>query len=1217
MAKPLSRELQQKWPNHQSSPPTVRSRTTDWTTLNLLPVLQDENSWLSINDTYSSNTNELNGNSEIENNDILRIRLLNEIKCFDIPRLSCFQFYNEGKSLIVALENGELQLFDIEIDQNELNQDDNNAGDAHRNIQLILKKRINLNMASVKNITRIEILSDLDFLIIENSSSYSSNLLGNKTLFLFKFSNFKYVELLKQSKDFHKFEIYDFQYELNLNVKYNNIIIEDTERVGNYRFTKIPRFSYVAILKNKELTIFQFPSNGTLSSNGKIYFTKSIKFNSKIKNFQFISNKKKRKRKVFSVNESIKDTNNVSMLVVLNDLKIYLLKNLININEDDQQILMNHANHFQVILLDINLFSKNYFYSFNFKMLDIYNFENLTMLIKDNSSLLLSNNIQDDKMNNNSIVNNYDGKKTKKKLEAESEELKILNFVKNWKYPIYDIIYLYPYIFIIWLDLKTISTHTLNGQFLQSTELPFSIHSCFVDKFNNILYIIEKIPEDSRGKLITKVHRLELISMIQQLTFLEKFVNLKFSISLANQFLQNFPKDLKIYRFLQDLQIKINMGSLIKSIDTYYNFNSHHQKNESIHNFKKQMNLAIDTLSKFNTDPKLLLSLFPNFIHPILQNDMFESTDTSNISKSKISDLPVSYFLQHENSTHILLICLNSLIPYLTDTRRRLIIQNDKRQGVSMIDSMSKTSQIVSEASINSDLLRYEQDQLRLIDNTLFLCYLIVSPLLIAPLFRIKNYCDLDIVESKILNSRFKSMFVSDLLDFYYDLNLHDRSIELLINVITDIEGQNDNMQAIAGFNKRTEIDDPNIQKITLTNGNNNESEAVSQIEGRICEDRKADTSSINFDEFLSIAKSSIYNLESVKHFNRKYVNQYDYLIDYLCRINDIDLIFEGVQFMIKQNKTFGQEQAENFKECSFLKIFCCNSVCNKNFDRIKVFDFIVETYSIEFGIKYLEHIFNAYNDTTSSLHTKYIELLITVKDFSKFESYLSNNNTQEDKYYFEPRLSLKLIEDNLTDENYKELKYLQSLIYFKVNDFKKSIDILNDDLHDFTKCVLFCEKIRIKCRKDEDRLDIYQYLFDNLKSEDLKLKFFDNVKPDKFDPLKILSSDNFPTDASIESIKNSLLVDSINSIESLRNYNDLKAQLLKLKLLKLQQNLIKIKSEVIIIENSKCKYCGKSLIGMMLSCFKNGDVVHYGCVQDYIKSRKHTRYFLESKELD
>lgn len=68
------------------------------------------------------------------------------------------------------------------------------------------------------------------------------------------------------------------------------------------------------------------------------------------------------------------------------------------------------------------------------------------------------------------------------------------------------------------------------------------------------------------------------------------------------------------------------------------------------------------------------------------------------------------------------------------------------------------------------------RDTAKLLDTTLFRAYMFASPSLVGPLFRIDNFCDPDVVNEKLIETK----RYNDLVDFFYGKKLHRPALELL-----------------------------------------------------------------------------------------------------------------------------------------------------------------------------------------------------------------------------------------------------------------------------------------------------------------------------------------------------------------------------------------------------------------------------------------------------
>ncbi|EME49308.1 hypothetical protein DOTSEDRAFT_76656 [Dothistroma septosporum NZE10] len=64
----------------------------------------------------------------------------------------------------------------------------------------------------------------------------------------------------------------------------------------------------------------------------------------------------------------------------------------------------------------------------------------------------------------------------------------------------------------------------------------------------------------------------------------------------------------------------------------------------------------------------------------------------------------------------------------------------------------------------------------KLVDTTIFCCYMLASPTLAGSLFRVDNFCDPDVVQSAL----YESQRYSDLIEFLHGKKLHRQSLEML-----------------------------------------------------------------------------------------------------------------------------------------------------------------------------------------------------------------------------------------------------------------------------------------------------------------------------------------------------------------------------------------------------------------------------------------------------
>lgn len=127
---------------------------------------------------------------------------------------------------------------------------------------------------------------------------------------------------------------------------------------------------------------------------------------------------------------------------------------------------------------------------------------------------------------------------------------------------------------------------------------------------------------------------------------------------------------------------------------------------------------------------------------------------------------------------------VRELNSYLAGTRARLQREIDPATGIlkptadkngtieDEAERMLRTTQNESEKKREEEL----KATFRLVDTTLFRCYMFSSPALAGSLFRIPNFCDPDVVNEKLLeHNRY-----TELVDFFFGKKLHGEALGLL-----------------------------------------------------------------------------------------------------------------------------------------------------------------------------------------------------------------------------------------------------------------------------------------------------------------------------------------------------------------------------------------------------------------------------------------------------
>ncbi|KAG5368330.1 Vacuolar morphogenesis protein 6 [Yarrowia sp. C11] len=111
---------------------------------------------------------------------------------------------------------------------------------------------------------------------------------------------------------------------------------------------------------------------------------------------------------------------------------------------------------------------------------------------------------------------------------------------------------------------------------------------------------------------------------------------------------------------------------------------------------------------------------------------------------------------------------LTSLLVFLTDTRRKLTRITTSQDKI-----------YYRGVELSNEIYGNAEEAMALVDTSLLQCYIRVSPGLIGPLLRVKNYCDPAVVKMELSKlSKWR-----ELIDFYYGKGLHKDALELLVEL--------------------------------------------------------------------------------------------------------------------------------------------------------------------------------------------------------------------------------------------------------------------------------------------------------------------------------------------------------------------------------------------------------------------------------------------------
>lgn len=490
---------------------------------------------------------------------------------------------------------------------------------------------------------------------------------------------------------------------------------------------------------------------------------------------------------------------------------------------------------------------------------------------------------------------------------------------------------------------------------------------------------------------------------------------------------------------------------------------------------------------------------------------------------------------------------VNNLIVYLTD-QRRIILNFESAGVIKWHDIEVSQEDIYGKVSI---------DELSaIVDTTLFLCYFHTKPMLLGPLLRLpNNHCDSSIVNKCLLQnlhlhtynissastvgSKQPSGHIKELLDFYYGRSLHKEALEMLKKLAHDKDS--------------IEHDD-------------------------------------EFDEFL---------------------RRPDLTIQYLQKLDNIklDLVFEYATWVLNE-----QNSIENrIDMCSL--IFMNDSYECESYDSFRVLEYFT---TIDDGstllIRYLEwllfesDVIDKYKRDTKSvlkLHTR-----LCLEYLGKLR-YAGNETSEENDLLSESHYTLlyNLLDTTTMYEPWTVLKSIPTgdsrflrltvLIYKRLNEHDKSIDILFNQLDDLDAAMSYCSGIYNQSHSQVIGQKLLHKLLEDLilanNRDTSSIEKLLNQEGSKMSILRVLTSlpETFP-------MKNlaTFLTNTLRSSKEQLHDSRIATQLYKIGLIKLKSNLLESQREYYSIPSGqkKCSVCGKKLGYSIFSATKAGEIIHYGC---------------------
>lgn len=321
--------------------------------------------------------------------------------------------------------------------------------------------------------------------------------------------------------------------------------------------------------------------------------------------------------------------------------------------------------------------------------------------------------------------------------------------------------------------------------------------------------------------------------------------------------------------------------------------------------------------------------------------------------------------------------------------------------------------------------------------------------------------------------------------------------------------------------------------------------------------------------------------------------------------VNDLDLIFEFAEWVMKENDDTAYKDAE--------LIFMNDSYECESYDHFKVLEFLVSVVKNDtIAIRYLEwllfesEIFKEVepSNTVLKFHTKlcllYLTKIIQIQsndeNFAASQYYIKLSDILETTTLYEPWTVLNAIPK--TEDMFLRLT---TFIYKRLGEHDKAIDVLFSQLEDLDSAMKYCSDIYYQPHNKQsgEKLlhklldDLLQHANENISSIE-KLLY---TQGSKMSILLILTSlpNTFPL-YKLEKFLSEQLRSSMDFVHD----TSVASQLYKVGTTKLQDKLQTTQSEGYTVESGKqlCTICNKKLGYSVLSVGKDNQIAHYGCYQ-------------------
>lgn len=372
-----------------------------------------------------------------------------------------------------------------------------------------------------------------------------------------------------------------------------------------------------------------------------------------------------------------------------------------------------------------------------------------------------------------------------------------------------------------------------------------------------------------------------------------------------------------------------------------------------------QFSKAMDIFSEYLASPKLVVSHLPGDLKQLLETG---KSAPSNVQKSQIY----------------------ALIRFFTDSRRKLIRLLDNSYTVFKYNNLEITLSVY----MDDDPEFSVEENLALLDNYLFDCYLLVNTKMINPFLRSKTFCDFAVVEQKCKELN----LLDQLITFYYTRGEYAKAVELLrqLNKVPELVSFLQKLISLQSAPGELIVD--NIQFIV-----SNQSENFDLL----LMNHNIDYSNIDYRQIIDYL---------VQHDMTKYLAKYlEFLIfDEKLATLEItnalfDIYFNNIEDNYEKIERLYQTSTYNANQIlKRLRNLSSSQISQKLMIppllKLGRYDDILNIYiydlsDIKASVDFCLHVRNIKNDSLSrGLIFKVIDLCLKNNDYSSIISYILNN---------------------------------------------------------------------------------------------------------------------------------------------------------------------------------------------------------------------------------